>query len=364
MDVKQLGSGVNTAAIYDRLGTTMVMPLDGVTNLEWGRVRNDLSIGKVSIGVGQARECWRQLGGVHTWGHSLVISRDGRRVWEGPIRRTPYVSDGTATIEAVDVLGWTKRRRVRAARKFSEKNPVLKSVVAEAERSLRLAFAIDDPNVLAHLLVLRHTTEAMITRAVEANTTYHYDDLMTMCGQQGAHVTTVGRRIIIWPERKLIGQTSELLPGRHLTAAIETSESGDDLCTVATSTGTDGVVGTYSAPGLVNGVDPFYGLHDRLFEGGEVKTPAPLVAQSRSIISQLYPAPTLLSIPEGAALNCDAPFTIEELVPGTLVPVNSSETARRLKTTMVLQSMNVTQDGDGETVTINLQPASQLAGTS
>ncbi len=359
MAIKRLGSGVNTAAIYDRTGREHLLTLDGLTTLEWGRVRDAASTAKLSISRGRARECWQDLGKVHPWGHTLVVFRDGRRVWEGPIRRPVHPGAGLATIEAVDVFGWTGRRRVRKARKFSEK--VTSSVMVEFDKSLRAAMLPDDPNVIAHFDLRRNAAEAKITRAVEANSTMHYDDLVSLCGQ-GAHMTTIGRRIVAWPEATIIGQLAELLPGEHLTGEPEVSVSGDDLCTMATTTGTDGAFGTAFKAGTVNGVDPFYGLHDRLFEGGEVKQSSTLVARSKRVLGQLYPAPVLLSVPDNSGLSCESPFTVDELVPGVLVPLVSNETPRQVTATMVLTAMNVTQDLDGETVSISLAPATDLAG--
>lgn len=360
--VIRLGTGTNTAAVYTRGGGTQLFPLDGVTNLEWNRTRNAFSTSLLDIRRGEGTDCWRDLGKIDPWAYELVFFRDGRRVWEGPIRDITW-GTGSCHIDAVDVLGWTARRRIRAARVSA----ALLAVSDEAEWGIRAAFGIDDPNVLAHLLVLHHTSEAKVTRDVAANSAYYADDLNTLAGQ-GANYTVIGRRPVVWPDEVILGRLDTLIPERDLVAEVTVTASGDDLATAVTATNDDNQAAKATAqdPGgdvNVSGLSAYYGFHDMIHAAGSIKGTPALARVASAQVAQSYPVPLLVTVPEGSQMNCDAPFNLEDLVPGVIVPVESTATPRKVSTTMVLTATKVTQTSEeDEKVAVSLSMPSQLAG--
>lgn len=354
-----LGQGVNTAAIYTRDGRSELLPLEGITGLEWGRVENAYSEAAVTVLAGRARGCYRDLGKVHTWAHSLVIFRDTgagapERVWEGPIT-TKVSTASQVTLTARDVSAWTTRRRIRNKRVGGV---VLYWVTGEAQLTLDRAFATDDPNVLAHVQVFlppNRDDEPTLTRDVKVNSGYAYDDLGNLVGE-GLRWTVLGRSFLLHPDNVTLGTTATLIPEEHTTAEVALTESGDDLATRVTAAN-EKVSGTAVATGLTaGGVSPFYGLHDMLTEHLDRTHEASLTRVATRAVRRAYPAPQLLTIPDGSALDPAAPLPMSHLVPGRLIPVASEAFPDPVNAVFSLTGVKVKQEPAGETVTIDLIP--------
>jgi hypothetical protein len=62
-------------------------------------------------------------------------------------------------------------------------------------------------------------------------------------------------------------------------------------------------------------------------------------------------------VPDGSRLNPASPFVIEDLVPGVLVPLRATLTARTFSQMQKLRRIKVLEDGNGEQVQITLVPA-------
>jgi hypothetical protein len=354
-----LGDGVNTAYLFTQGGRTQIDILPGATEVGWGRNLSAISAASVKCVVpgGQGRaECCRVLGNVHTWQHELVVFRNGRRVWEGPVVRVGYQGD-SVTIDAADVLGWTRRR------KHTGRTATNVKVLDELNRDIAQAFAPHDPNVIAYKQVLNAGTGATVDRDVKAGSGYFAEDLDQLA-DQGANYTVNGRRIILWPDETSLGQVSRLIPELHLVADVEVIEDGMLLATEVTARNDDAVLGV-STQGPA--VDPFYGLVQGLTEAATVKNGPGLIQVATRVRAKCFPAPTLVNVPDGATLTCDAPYDITELVPGVLIPIATNALCRDVSATQMLSSVEVRQTADGgENVNITLVPmtASYLAAAT
>jgi hypothetical protein len=353
-----LGSGVNRAAIYDRAGTTRLLDLPATTQIAWGRILNDISTAGVTApvpsgGAGRAA-CCGDFGKVHTWAHSLVMFRDRQRVWEGPIVRVTQRRDNMELL-AWDVLGWTRKRRIHTNRVI-ESSPV----VTEALLSATRAFGGDNPNISGYIQnPVPANVGRNVKREVLVDSAYYWDDLSALT-DMGCRVTTIGRRILVFSSGAKIGQTALLLPDNHLIADVEVIEDGEALAT-AVAARDDKAHSAY-----IGGVDSFYGLVETvLSQGAGASTVAALTNQATAEREDHFPAPVWLNIPDDARLRPDAPFPVEHLVPGTLVPVQSAATCADVKATFTLTGLQVKQDADGvEEVGITLQPvSSQVVAT-
>lgn len=344
----RLGTGVNTAAIYTRDGRSELLPIEGATDVEWGRRINAYSEAKVTVAARLSRDCWSALGDVHTWAHSLVVHRDGRRVWEGPVVDMELGAEHV-TVAARDVSAWLTRRRIRVKRVTA--TPV--SVLTEAASTITAAFALDDPNVVAHVTTAADPSPPLAARDVKPNSGYYYDDLGALV-EKGLLWTVVGRRIVLFTADALLGRTDPLMPERDLLVEVGVVESGEALATRATAAA-EGVAGSAVPAGVpAGGVDPYYGLHDMLTEAGDEKKQARLEALAEVALRGAYPAPQALTIPQGARLDCDAPLPIDMLIPGVTVPVESHATPRRISATFTLAGVTVKQGQETEEVTIDL----------
>lgn len=355
-----LGSGTNTAGIYTRGGGTELLSLGALSALEYHRTRN--VIGTASVTVTPDDDNWSSLGDVHGWAHELVIHRDGARVWEGPLRN-PVFSSGQVVFPAVDVLGWLTKRAIKQARQILTPT----AVSAEGQLIIERAFAVHDPNVLPHLLVIPHADEAKVTRDVAAYSGM-YDGDLTGLADQGLNFTVIGRRVIIWPDEILLGRTDTLIPERDTTASVEVRENSDDAATAVTAVNQSGTRATAIAANAdvnaTTGVSDFYGLLERIISADNVITTTALGAVATAAVNQVYPAPNVVEMPSGSLLKPEAPFKFSELVPGVLVPVETSATPRRASGTLILDEVNVSQSAEGgEQITVGFAQASAVAGS-
>lgn len=346
-----LGDGTSVGFIYARGGESLLLPLTGVETLEWGRSRNAISKATATITVPAATaDCVRALGRLEPWAHELVIFRNGRRVWEGPVRDIQFTPTDV-TIDAGDVWSWAKRRRIHSARDTTG-SPLL--ISEEGRNTVVQAYAHGDPNVLPHLDVRTGPGEVTLARKLAANSGY-YDADMDALTKQGLNFTVLNRAIILWPDPVLLGRTETLIPEQHTTAPVTVIVSGDDLATEATAVGDNGMAATADAG------DTYYSPVERLITATGTVDATGLYGVAAAAVAELYPAPVKLVVPQDAALMCDAPFPLEVLVPGVLVPVRSEATPRKVQAVMVLQDVKVTQTPDGEQVKITLAPVSATA---
>lgn len=356
-----LGSGINTAAIYTRNGRDRLLPLGGVSvadadpgisELSWGRAHNDLSTAFVQLaGVPEGLR-QKQLNRIHTWANSLVMFRDGRRVWEGPIKTVDQGRDGLR-IDAIDVSGWMSRRAIRRKRKTKKKVEV--RVISEMELDVRRAFSPDNPNVTAHLQVFTAGGGGPTTvRDVGAYSGYYLDDLKTLC-EDGGNFTTLGRSIIIWPDEHVLGKLRTLDGDTYIVGELHVTEIGDDLWTRTTAINEKGKIASRNgAGGDVNaaGVSPFYGMHHRRYDAGHAKTRSALATRARKQENRHYPAPTVVEVPAGAQLDPATPIRIDQLVAGVTIPVSSRLRGYLAKSSLLLENVTVTQNAQGESVAV------------
>lgn len=358
-----LGRGRLSAAVYARGGQFKMLDLDKPSELQFSRTLSSPSAAFAIMDAARAAECFADLGKVHPWSHELVIFRNGERAWEGPIRWR-NLGKSRVRLDAVDVVGWLSRRRIRVSRRTGEPH----NVTEEGDLILTRALSPDDPNILAHVQVIDEVDntpvdQSQITRDVRANSGYYIDDLATLTGQ-GLAYTTIGRRIVLWPSELLLARTEVIQLDTHLVADVSVDEAGDDLATRMTAVNNDGMAVTVDRNNLVaaEGVSEFYGLHDMLApDTSDLKKAGGLRAAARRELSPRYPTPQLVTVPSGSQVDCDAPLPLEQLVAGVSVPVETNVTATKISADMVLAEVVVNHKADaGEVVTVSLVPWGDL----
>jgi hypothetical protein len=348
-----LGTGINRAFIYDKNGTQKVDLLRNVTNLRWSRSLNAISEANATVATGQHADCCELLGSIGVWGHSLVMTRNGVRVWEGPITDIEW-SRGSVLISAHDVLGWALKNVTDAARETVA--PGFRAV-DELYDDIGKVFADHNPNVLAHLTRLGGGTGPQVAREVKAYGGDFADQFNEMV-KAGANFTTVGRRIVVWPNTTVMARLPTLYPLRWISGDVKVRERGLDLSVRTIGVNDEGLSGV--AAGSTS-VHPFYGQIEDV-----VSSSAP-DANSLAIVAEQYreahfPAPLSVEVPSGSVLSCDAPYDIRELVAGSMVNVKIDEgLCRKVEQTQQLASLEVSQDKDGEKVAITVAPVSGVA---
>lgn len=352
--VSNLGQGNNTVVVATQGGEQILGELPA-SNLDWGRTLDDIADTNVTIPVSSMTDqCCGLLADTHTWGHELIVYRDGERVSEGPLVRIEDSENGGVKIRALDVLGYTLRRghrgRVNAAPVFA---------VDEAEFDVTGAFTLDgwdlaDPNVLPYLTVLGAGTGPQTQRDIAFLSAYYFETL-DQIGDAGVNFTTVGRRIILWPDTMTLGRVPTLLPSQHLSTDVTIVEDGLALSARAIVTSDNGLWGTSSAPSFPTS-DPFYGPVEQIINIPNLATSAACDSAADSIRAQTFPAPVRLVIPDGSTLTSDAPYSVADLVPGVLMPVSHVGRCRTVQGDFILTSLRVTQTPEGETVQISVAP--------
>lgn len=343
--VALLDSGLNTAHVATRDGVTELIDLPA-SRIEWNRELCAISRPTVTI---DAAECDAVLDDVHPWAHTLVINRNGRRVWEGPLRRRV---DGTSlTLTASDVVGYTERRPIRTARAVTASG-----TVTEMQWALDQALTTDDPGVTVTAL----SGPGPLTDVEVAPGEKYAADLLADQVAAGGRWTALGRTVFLWDSATLPGALREMSTEEHLQATIEVIEDGDLLATEVWARNDDGVAAVAVAAG--GQVDPFYGHVAVLAPSPAPKQPG-VAATAAAVIARSYPTPVVLSIPPDARVLPTAPFPIDLLVPGVAVPViTTAPTGRSVRGTFILQSVKVTQErGAPEQVTITLSTGVQEA---
>lgn len=344
-----IGAGENRAYIATRDGRTMLLEVP-LTSIEWSR--SLCAISRATLNVAPAK-CTPDLGRVHPWAHSIVVFRNEERVWEGPLRKRLDSRTGL-TMTASDVLGWTERRPIYATREVTGV-----SVRDEAATIINAAFLPDDPYVLAHVQVLGGVPTVTGDSALTYAEKYGSQVLADLAAS-GARWTVLGRSILLWDEAYSIGSLLDLSPEDHLLDDVDVTEDGDLLATDVIARNDDGVIARVIQDAGGDPADDFYGAVQQIVSSSAV-LPAGVTRTAAQTLNRAYPTPISINVPDNAALRCDAPFPIEALVPGMLVPVSTTTaTAREVRGTFMLTGLTVKQNaGSPEQVTITLAPVSE-----
>lgn len=377
IDGATLGCGTHRVMVYRRGGKDRVGELNGVTHVDWGRMRDDISTAGVVVS-GWDLDCGNLLSRLQTWAYELVIYRDNGfsvdRVWEGPITLLTYEQD-KVTIDAKDVMGYAYRRIIKQKMTDSGTGNGT-TVVDRARRVLQNVFAPDDPNVLGHLRILSHDTDAMQYRSTPAYARTAFEEIDDMAANSGLDYTAIGRSIMLWGTKNRIGTLPEWRD-EDLGALPIVSEYGmsmSNFYSVSDGNGTHG-----EATRLVSGNDgvphdPSYGLVEMLSstwasdsendEGTYTQAGLETIVKSfqgyaeRSIADR-YPPPVVVRIPDNTTLNPDTVISIQHLVPGVAVPLRSIGTLRAVRATQKLDSVKVVEEAGKETVSVTLSSFSR-----
>jgi hypothetical protein len=330
------GCGVHSALIVDRDGA-VVSHADVLVSVEWSRVLDDVSTAHVIINPDG--DCCAQLGRVRTWRHKLVIARDGVTVWEGPIIQAEW-SLGKVELWASDILVWLDRRVPHESVTFAGAD--LADIGAWL---IEDGFAPDDPG---------HEVRILGPTGVEGGRAYTRDD-----GQTGDHLrdladtgldyTAVGNTIVLMPEDW--SASVGTLTDADLPEGLIVAEDGSQLATRVIVHGDQ----ASGVKGVSGGADGYYGLLEVSVEQTSVKTDASALAAARSRRAANYPVPVFLSSDE-VTLSPEAAVDVATLVPGWCVDVATQVTCRPLTQRLKIAGLKVEEDGDGESVKVQLAP--------
>ena len=369
VDGATLGCGTHRAFVYRRGGSERVGEIRNITRLDWGRFRDDISTARIEVSDWDI-DCGNLLASLQTWAYEIVIFRDNGftvdRVWEGPITLLTYGRD-KVTISAKDVMAYAYRRILRQG--MSDRGT---SVVLRGARVLQNAFAPDDPNVLAYMRVLSRADDAKQYRSTPGYSRTAFEEVDDMASNAGLDYTTVGRSIILWGTKHRIGTLPEFKDG-DLGATPIVSEYGMSMANRYVISDGNGIWG---AADRLNGqdADPVYGLVELLsstwasdsdaetgtFTAEQIATAiASLSEMAERSISDRFPPPVVVRVPDNTTLNPDAVVSIQQLVPGVVLPLRSTGTLRTVVASQKLDSVSVSEEDGKETITLVMSPFSR-----
>jgi hypothetical protein len=328
-------------ALHDRYGRVPIGPVLEPSRVEWSRAADETSEASVEFAV---PECCAQLGQAEPWCHDVSIYRDADLVWQGPLLQ-PVFEGSTVTLYARDVTAWLDWRTIHAALDFTASGLGAQDLVDIAEAVIADALSVDDPNVLPYL----HTIPSGITgeRSYAPDSTHAGDELRELA-RTGVDFTAIGRRIILSGGGTTLGRLATL-HDEHFAGPLRIIKDGLAALTRAVLIG-EGVTASSGGAGEC-------GLLERVFKEDSVLDVVSAQAEANARAAGGYPTPVFLEVPDNARLTPDAPVSINQLVPGVLVPVASTQTCLEVATVLRLTKLSVSYTpGDGETVGVTLAP--------
>lgn len=353
-----IGCGVHTAAIYEKGGQRFVMALDPLTKVVWGRVRDDISVANVFVGV--TPDCCEQLGTIETVVHELHIFRNGVKVWEGPITRLEFRYD-TVEIWAQDVLWVAKhtalskgydQKGTRKAKCGWRMNWLLKDMTYAKDG--------DKWNVLNSIRWVQGGDEPETTKVVNAWSCTTWDDFDAYAEDGGMDYTVVGRTIYFW-DTHLKWRTLADLWDEYMTDEPAVVEYGMEFQTRAIVTDGNGYNGQFTTTDKT--IFAKYGYVDTVhsaYNEGQSTTDKPTAAdirawtqQAKTIVEANPKPPVRIRVSENTGLLPDAPYDINDLIPGSWVRVRVTRLCRKVDEWHKLDVVSVTEEAGKEVVQIS-----------
>ncbi|WP_225846883.1 hypothetical protein [Streptomyces sp. HPF1205] len=322
---------------------------DVLTHVEWTRVLDEVSTARVVINPDVG--CCRGLSDVRSWRHRLLIWRDGKPVWDGPITQVEW-SLGKVEINAHDVLGWLDRRVPHQSISFDGED-----LTTIAQWLIEDGFAPDDPG---------HTVQVVGPAGVTGGRAYTQDagqtgDHLRDLAETGLDYTAVGSTIILLPENHTVSVGR--LTDADMPDGLVVAEDGTSLATRWVIAGDD----KGDVLGSSGGTDPYYGLLERYEEQTSILTDDSAIQAARSKVSTSMPVPVFIDTQE-VTIDPQAAIRVPDLVPGWCLDVTTTLTCRNIAQRLKIVGLKVTEDGGtdgdpgGESVQVQVAVTGAEAG--
>lgn len=352
--------------VMDRGGTRRLAELEGLSQVKWSRVRDDLSKASVTLEAASASRQREKLLAIEPGRHEIAIFRGDERVWEGPVG-VLQASGDQVTVPAEDVMLYVARTVMHAG--YTSAFPNVESVVHRAKRIMLAELARKEAlgyNLLAHMRTYEFPTDARTTAETlpyEATVFEHIDD---MAAKMGLDYTVLGRSIMLWDTSRPLGYTPTVGASDFL-GPVTVSVYARELATRTISTDGEGNAG------IAGGIDPYYGEWELLAtaydeetakEDDEPPSLAELQSQAKRNLAGRMPTPLHVGVPDNSTLNPKGVLSMDLLVPGTYIPFRAVTPIRTVNQMQKLNSVNVTETPAGEQVQISMSPSTKSDETS
>lgn len=312
---RQLGCGTYDVYILTRGGASLVASFPW-TQVDWARVLDDTSEA-TSTADGYPAECCADLSQIRPWQHELAVYRDGSLIWVGPIMEPKSPPPFKFNVEARDLTAWWDHRRIHDDHLYDTPTDLAvifqdisdDAMAPDPSPGLSVATTPTGVTALLDLLAVQHLMAGPKLRDV-ANV--------------GLDWTAVGRDVIAGGAVIPTGSIGTFYDSHFVTPPtprLDGSSQANAWLIRGSGGGAAGdtIYGTAMADpdvidrdGLLESVDTVSTLQDN--------DSAQAAAQSRVAIT----AEVILI--ENCILSPEAPFTIEELVPGALCDLALEQT--------------------------------------
>ena len=281
----------HSAYIYDRGGKNRLAQIKNLSQVKWGRKRDEFSEASIRISGDACSEQADLLAGVEPKRHELVIFRGTKRVWEGPIWRVAWGSNDVE-IFAHDVVAYLHGTPL--TKLYSNAYPNVGLVSTRIgnilTQELPVWEALNPPaNVLPHVVIHHYPTEAETTAVTTPYEMTVGEQLDALAHRSGIDFTTVGRAIHIWDTSRSLGQIRVLTEADFFGEIIITAYGADhsEIAYVVAEDGRYGKAGNASS---------YYGPWTKIFsvyneEGTEGPTQVELNSQAARNIAGRTPVP-------------------------------------------------------------------------
>jgi hypothetical protein len=337
-----VGCGSHQARIVDRDGSVLT-DANVLLSVEWTRVLDDLS--EATVLIQPDGDCCGALGRVRSWRHQLYLYRQGKPVWNGPIITPTWKRDGIELV-AMDIWAWLDRRVPHHDRIFKAED-----LTTIGSWLIADGFAPDDPG---------HSVEVVAPTRIRGDREYQQDvgqtgDHLRDLAKTGLDITVVGSRFVLLPEDfcARVGRlTDEDFPN-----GLNVVEDGGSLASRWIVHGKEAEGSTPAVKGEAGGTDAYYGLLEQVSEETSILDDGSATAAARSKLRSSVPAPVFLDTSQETTLAPDAGVDVPSLVPGWCVDVTSTSVCRNIAQSLKILGVKVTEDADGESVSVQLAPS-------
>lgn len=373
----------HSAFIYDRGGTRRVGELTNISEVRWNRIRDNVSEASIRLEGDACGENAELLYQARTHRHELVIFREDKRVWEGPLHRLPTQDGGYSEVFAKDpslylffqplTQRWSNAWENGVDHTTTVTDRIETIIEYELSHGRTMPHpgngspvaipaweALDPPiNVLPHLDVRHFVNEARtaaVTLPYEMTVGMH---LQNLARHSGIDFTTIGRRLLVWDVSRSLGEIRTLTSADFTTRVVVT-EYGADHSQAAYVIGQDG---SYGQSLNLENLD-YYGPWTTMYtvyneEGTSAPTDAELNSQAKRNLTGRSPAPIEVRVPDNSSIILSDTLSINDLVPGVHVPLRATINARPLSQMQRIDMVTVVETAEGEDVRITLTPATR-----
>lgn len=354
-----LGCGDTQVLLTDRCGRALGDLTDSLTKVTYRRLLDDTTetLLEFALGGGGSSTCCGFIGGSRTWLHGIQILRDGEPVWFGPLTNR-LLRRETAVLTARDVSTWLDERIIHNDYEFVDEklSVVLKTLMEDA-------LGPNDPcDILGRSIYNDDLDDVTVTKSITAGDGQAGDVLRDL-SRNYLDYTALGTGILFG--RQLSFGPYITLTDDDFLVDIEVEERGLEAATKwwVSGSSSGGVGDEDTVLGSCGGVDPYYGLLEKVASEDSVETTAEANASACDRLQASNPAPVYVNIPDGSRLSPTAPVCMEKLIPGTLINVEIRSICQPMIYQGRLSALQVDSTADGsEAVGITLAPLGTNVG--